>query len=226
MAAEWRNPKYDIKKDYGVVFDQALCLSLALLTLIFMTNRTFVIKDDIEIAGPEIILVEDIPATEQLKIPSPPQRPQIPIPTESEEIPEDVTIVDTDLNLDVPLMPTPPMPGGSGGSGPGTSTPIHRAWEEPPEVVRMVVPEYPREAKAAGIEGSVMLQIIVDERGYVISASVIAADPPGIFEDAAIQAIMKWRFRPAKFRGKPIKVQTNQTVEFTLSNNRRKPPSS
>lgn len=217
MASGWRNPKYDIRKESRTVLEQSLTLSLALFTLVFLTFVSFETRVYRLPGEMDVIQIESIPITDQLKVPVPPQRPQIPVATESEEIPDDVTIMDTNLVLDTPLPPPPALSGGGGG-GARTGSRVLTSWEEPPELVRMVMPEYPRKAKGDGIEGYVLLNIIIDEKGDVVSARIAIAEPRGIFEDAAIQAVMKWKFRPARQKGVPIKVMIPQAVEFSLGN--------
>ena len=212
MASGWRNPKFDLKLQSRTVFEQAMALSLALCSMVFLTYQTFEVQAYEGSGETEIIQIEDIPETQQLKKPPPPQRPQIPIATESEDIPDDVTIMDTDIDLDAPPPPPPPPPGRAGYE----ESPIFLAWEEAPQLIKMVKPSYPEIARKAGVEGKVILQIVVDERGNVLEAQVIVAQPPGIFEDAAIEAIMQWKFKPAKQRDKPIKVRMGQTMDFTL----------
>jgi len=212
MATAWRNPKFDIKLQSKTVFEQATALALALCTMVFLTYQTFEVQAYEGSGETEIINIEEIPETHQLKKPPPPQRPQIPIATESEDVPEDVTIMDTELDLDAPPPPPPPPPGKTGAE----ESPIFMAWEEAPILVKMVKPTYPEIARKAGVEGKVVLQIVVDELGNVLEAVPIVAQPPGIFEDAAIEAMLQWKFKPAKQRDKAIKVRMGQTMEFTL----------
>ena len=217
MASEWRNPKYDIKAQSRSVFKQALCLSLGLVTLLFLTSHTPVIDEYSGSGDIEIIQIEDIPNTDQLRLPPAPSRPMIPIPTVSEDIPEDVTIMDTTPDLERPVLQVTGLPGtrGAPNGGPGSSR-VHTVWEQPPELVRMVTPTYPPEAHRRNIEGQVVLTIVVDERGHVVDVSVVQSTPSEIFDAAAVEAIMLWRFKPAKFRNQPIKVRINQTVTFSL----------
>ncbi|MFC1545262.1 energy transducer TonB, partial [Gemmatimonadota bacterium] len=76
---------------------------------------------------------------------------------------------------------------------------------------------YPPMAVKAQVEGKVILMIVVDERGDVLEATVVTASPPGIFEDAAIAAMLQWKFNPAKQRDLPIKVRLAYPIEFTLT---------
>jgi TonB family protein len=105
--------------------------------------------------------------------------------------------------------PPPPAP-------PPAETPVFMQWEQAPRLIDMVTPIYPDSARQAGLQGEVVLQIIVDEHGYVTAAEVVRATPPGIFEDAALRAILQWRFEPARAEGKPIKVRMGQRMDFSL----------
>jgi len=217
MAAGWRNPKFDLKEKSKVVFEQALALSLALASMILLTYQEFQIQAYEGGGETKTIEVEDIPETQQLKKPPPPQRPQIPIASADEDIPDDVTIMDTEIDLDAPPPPPPPPPGAKKKE----ESPIFMAYEEAPVLTKMVQPKYPEIARKAGVEGKVVMSIVVDEEGNVIDAEVIVAQPPGIFEEAAKEAIMQWKYKPAKQRDKAVKVRVGQTVEFTLH---KKPP--
>jgi len=215
--SDWRNPKYDVRAQARPVFAQALSLSLALVTFLFLTVVSVEITPQEGGGESEIIEIEQIPETNQLRRPPAPTRPQMPIPTMDEEVPEDVTIPDTDLSLDIPMPPAPPALGaGRNGTADNGNSHIHTAWEEAPMLVRMVMPDYPPDARSRRLEGFVELRIVVDASGDVTEAEVLRASPPGIFEDKAIEAIMKWKYRPAKLRNSAVSVRITQTVEFTL----------
>ena len=55
---------------------------------------------------------------------------------------------------------------------------------------------YPPEALDAGIEGYVVVRYDVDGQGRVVNARVVEAEPDGVFEESALQAVSRWRFRP------------------------------
>ncbi|RMF93568.1 MAG: energy transducer TonB [Candidatus Schekmanbacteria bacterium] len=92
---------------------------------------------------------------------------------------------------------------------------------EKPVLIDRVAPVYPSLALKAGIEGTVILKLIIGITGKVESAQVLTVVPPkarGIgLEDAAIQAVLKWRFKPAKAGGKPVRVYYNAPVRFKLN---------
>ncbi len=71
---------------------------------------------------------------------------------------------------------------------------------------------YPLEAKVAGREGSVKLEAVIDETGQIGALRVISG--PQEFQEAALQAVRQWRYRPYLNRGVPTKVRTTITVNF------------
>lgn len=71
----------------------------------------------------------------------------------------------------------------------------------PPILASAAPLEYPAVAQAQQIEGSVTLQYDIDESGQVSNLRVIEADPPGVFEEAAIASLSAWRFNPARRGG-------------------------
>jgi protein TonB len=67
-----------------------------------------------------------------------------------------------------------------------------------PSPVKRESPAYPRGAQKRGIEGWVLLEYTVDENGDVTSPRVIDSSPPGVFDSAALEALMEWKYAPAK----------------------------
>jgi protein TonB len=67
-----------------------------------------------------------------------------------------------------------------------------------------VKPIYPPDANERGIEGWVDLKFTVTKNGSVKDPSVIKADPPSVFNRAAIDAVKKWKYRPKVVDGKAV----------------------
>jgi len=67
-----------------------------------------------------------------------------------------------------------------------------------PAIVKAVPPSYPRAAERRSIEGSVQVSIDVADDGSVTAVTVMQADPPGIFDTAAIKAVERWKFESGK----------------------------
>ena len=79
-----------------------------------------------------------------------------------------------------------------------------------------IQPKYPREALKGGKTGFVTVRLTVDEKGRVISAIIEESRPPRIFDAAAIQAVLKWKFKPRVIDGVPVKQVGLTTIEFNL----------
>jgi periplasmic protein TonB len=86
-----------------------------------------------------------------------------------------------------------------------------------PRVLIPVTPVYPFDAQRNGIEGRVVLRFVVDENGQVQNPEVIKAEPIGVFEDAAIAAIVKYRFDPAIVNKKKVKCYAILPIGFRLN---------
>lgn len=82
--------------------------------------------------------------------------------------------------------------------------------------ISRVPPQYPYRAQRRGIEGWVKVSLLITEQGKVQDVVVVESKPEGIFDHAAIQAVMKWKFKPRIQDGKPVSVRAEQTVNFKL----------
>jgi protein TonB len=80
-----------------------------------------------------------------------------------------------------------------------------------------VDPTYPDDARANGIEGAVVLHVIVGRDGLVESADPLSG-PPGLRE-AAADAVRQWTYKPFLLNGDPVEVDTTVTVNFNLTHN-------
>jgi TonB family protein len=78
---------------------------------------------------------------------------------------------------------------------------------------RLDVAKYPPEAAAAGIQGNVLAEIVVNEAGLVTDAKIVRSIP--MLDEAALQAVQNWRFEPAMVDGHSVPVRMVVTVNFT-----------
>ena len=84
-----------------------------------------------------------------------------------------------------------------------------------PVKVHDVAPEYTELARAARLQGVVILQTAIDQEGNVADVDVLKGLEMGLTE-AAVDAVKQWKFEPAKIDGEPIPVSYNVTVNFRL----------
>jgi TonB family protein len=82
-----------------------------------------------------------------------------------------------------------------------------------PEPITQSAPVYTEEARKAGVQGVVIVEAIVDERGVVTNPRVLKGLPMGL-DRKAIEAVQAWTFKPATLEGKPVPVYYMLTVEF------------
>jgi protein TonB len=75
-----------------------------------------------------------------------------------------------------------------------------------------VAPVYPRRALQRGIEGTVLLEFTVTKQGSVRDPVVLEANPPNIFEQAAIDAALKFKYKPRVINGEPAEVAGVQNL--------------
>lgn len=77
-------------------------------------------------------------------------------------------------------------------------------------------PDYPERALRQKIEGSVVLRFTVTEAGGVTDPEVVSAEPPGVFEEAALRTVLRWKYQPQLADGKPVSVITYTRVVFYI----------
>lgn len=81
--------------------------------------------------------------------------------------------------------------------------------------VRTVLPHYPRRALKRNIEGKVIVQFTIDERGHTIQPRIVASQPKGVFDSAVLSALKDFRFQPQLINGQPTAI-SGVTEEFVF----------
>src|SRR5262249_37974281 len=85
-----------------------------------------------------------------------------------------------------------------------------------PTLIRRVEPEYTEEARAARVQGMVVLETVVSEDGTAKVSRVVRSLGYGL-DASATRAIERWRFQPATKDGTPVKTTLDIEVSFNLS---------
>jgi TonB family protein len=104
-------------------------------------------------------------------------------------------------------------PGSGGGTGGGPYRP--GAGIEPPRLLREVRADYTEAGRRAGVNGDVVLEIVVRHDGSVGDVRVVRRLGSGL-DERAVQAVRQWRFSPARRQGVPVDVIVEVAVEFRL----------
>ena len=157
------------------------------------------VLDFVRLVQDREVIVKD----RQLKPPPPPDEPppNQPRPDVNTDasIGAEITNVQVDANFE--------MSGIGDFSGDGEYLPIVK-----------VAPIYPRRALTRNIEGYVLLEFVVTSTGAVRDPVVIEAKPPGFFERAAMQAALKFKYKPKVIDGDPVEVSgVRNRIIFEMS---------
>ena len=87
--------------------------------------------------------------------------------------------------------------------------------KEPPVPVRTVAPDYPSELRRDGVSGLVMVKCTIDEQGNVIEPSIEKSSNTA-FDKPALDALKKWKFKPAKQDGAPVATKVSIPIKFVF----------
>ncbi|MFQ5627832.1 MAG: energy transducer TonB [bacterium] len=212
-----KHPGFDLKGKYTKTLEISFSLALAIVIVFFQFLRhtgaeTLQLEQLVQ-----QIEVEEIPITEQIRRPPPPARPQIPLPTDNEEIPEEETIAFSEI--DFAKIPEPPPPP----EITEESSNIFVAYDVPPEPIdgwsslhKYLV--YPELAIKANMEAKVFIKALVNTEGIVEDARVLKSSGSNAgFDEAALKAAFKIKWRPALQRDVPVKVWIAFPVSFELA---------
>jgi TonB family protein len=90
--------------------------------------------------------------------------------------------------------------------GDGVTAPVPTERQEP---------QYTKEAKDAGVEGTVVLKVEITSEGLVENVKVVKSLQPDL-DEQAVKAAKAWKFKPGMKDGKPVRVQATVEINFRL----------
>lgn len=168
------------------------------------------------------------PETKQRELPKKPPPPKEPPPPPKTPTPQTNKPKAPTPKLDVPQIDVPMNITGGPYLGDFAAAPKTPAAPAPAAVAGPVIdnevvplvripPKYPRVAARRGIEGVVTVRFIITKDGTVRDPEVVDAKPANVFNDEALAAILRWKFKPKLVDGQPVERQATQEIEFKLS---------
>jgi periplasmic protein TonB len=104
------------------------------------------------------------------------------------------------------IVPPPPPP---------TARPPRISHMMEGNLVYKVQPVYPALARAARIQGAVVIRAVISRTGTIENLQTLSGHP--MLVGAALDAVRQWRYRPYILNGDPVEVETQVTVNFSLS---------
>jgi len=117
------------------------------------------------------------------------------------------------VKIDIPNIDLPTIAGGGPFLGNWAGNPLAEGDVLP--IVR-IDPQWPREALVEGIEGYVIVEVIIAADGSVASAVVIESVPRRLFDRNVIRAVLKWKFKPRIINGVAVERRAIQRLDFSL----------
>lgn len=159
-------------------------------------------------------------AAQPLPQPEPDTRPQ---PGEMTEAVERTPPLRPEVSREAPKPSPKPHPvaiRGKGASGAGRDAlTLRRAsgtTSAQPDYLNNPPPPYPEECRCRGEQGTVVLKVLVSPRGTAQSVALIRSSGFGPLDRAALDAVRKWRFRPATVGGMPVESYVVVPIRFVL----------
>ena len=213
-----KQPEANLRLTYRKMLWSCVGASVAIHGILFALFPSFEAEAYTKAEDPIVIQLEEIPETKQERRPPPPARPVVPVATDDPDVSDDVTIEDTDLDLDLDdFAPPPPMEDLVDDVELEEEEEIVELWkvEKQPVPTKRAVPQYPDIARKANITGKVFVTALVNKAGKVESIGKITG--PEVFHEAARSAAQKWEFEPAIQNDKPVKVWVSLPFTFQLN---------
>jgi protein TonB len=62
----------------------------------------------------------------------------------------------------------------------------------------------------------VIVQMLIGKDGSVLEAKIQRSQPEGFFDEAVMDVVRGWRFKPATYQGRPVDLRVDQTIRFDL----------
>lgn len=205
----YKVPNADLRRKYRKWKEVSLIAALLLTTLLFYAFQRFEPSLKLVKALPDNIPIDVIPPTVQRKKPPAPLRPVIPVDFDNQdESPVDFPTTKEAFNNPTTTVLTPPPK--------EEEEPVveFAAASEKPQIIKYIKPDYPEIAKRVGIEGIVVVKVLINTKGDVEDIEVYESHPP--FDQAAVEAAKQFKFKPGKQRDRYVKVWMSIPFTFRL----------
>lgn len=86
-----------------------------------------------------------------------------------------------------------------------------------PPVVKSSPLVYPPRAKQMGLEGRVVVSVLIGADGRVKNTKILESTPPGVFDQAVMDTLPNWTFAPAEYQGRAVQIWATLPLDFTLN---------
>lgn len=214
-----KSKKADLRRTYGLFVEISLVAALLLLILAFRSNTQPKKAMDFTPEDQVVIPIEETPQTVMRPKPLPPPPPPVPLVVPDNRIIEEEAIIFDPVATDPATLEFEP-PAIEETDEEDVEIYEFFAVKELPEMIGGAKAlyekiEYPEMARRAHLEGRVVIQFIVDEKGRVVDPVVLKGVHP-MLDEAALKALRQVQFTPGRQRTKPVPVRMSLPVMFRL----------
>jgi protein TonB len=85
---------------------------------------------------------------------------------------------------------------------------------KPPRAIAMPAPVYPEIARAARIQGDVVVDAVIDTNGNIVQMKLVSGHP--LLVGAAMEALRRWKYEPTYLDEQPVSIELNVTIHFSM----------
>ncbi len=215
---EYKKPEVDLKTYHTILKQVGMILALLIMIVAVKVDISTEAAEVLALDEREEIVMEEIIQTRQTPTIPPPPRPPVPVAVPDHEIIEDIDIhIDAELDFGGRAHLPPPPPAAEEEED---DDDFFVVVEQMPELIGGLASlqakiRYPEMARQARIQGRVIVQFIVNERGEVENPQVVRGIGGGCDEEA-VRVVKQAQFTPGLQRGRPVRVQYSMPIIFQL----------
>ncbi|MDX1556648.1 MAG: TonB family protein [Xanthomonadales bacterium] len=202
-----------------IALGSMLAGSLVVFSAVILINHASQNLEDVRAEAREQIKFErkKPPQEQQVQKPKPKPRPR----RTPHAPPAPLTGLDTSLSgvdMGIPGFSANDLMGMDGdllGDGSGMVM-TDETVDQAPRATFQSPMEYPPRARAQGVEGYVVLSLLIGLTGEIEQIEVVESYPEGTFDEAAVAGVRQWQFDPALYQGQAVRAWARQRVRFDL----------
>jgi len=175
-------------------------------------------KRELLVSKVDSTILEAPPSAEEPPPPPPKEEEPPEVQPDLSDVPEPLSItIDLDIAVGTGGALALNLLGGSADAARDMAQALDVAeLDKPPTLIAAVSPRYPPELRRARVEGTVALVFVLTEEGRVEDVRVESSSRPE-FEQPALEAIRRWRYKPGMKEGEAVKTYMRQPIRFSVA---------
>lgn len=199
----------DYKKLYGIYLRSSILVSLILVIGAFVFIPTIEVKPYTKKIGTEFIVRDIFSPIDNPDRPEPPRpnRPQLPVADPDGNADSVVTTINQTVFIDSILLPDDPN---------AIEIVPYYSVQIKPQPIYTPAPEYPPLLLQAGIEGTCVLEAVIDTTGFILKVQIYHGSGNTLLDEAAVRAFKTYRFSPGIARDHPVFVRIRMPIAFAI----------